>query len=410
MLVIVISFLLPLLIKEFRESRALYAVIVFAISVRHLLVFSGEHFTWPGVIETDAMMFHLLAIELVQSGNYYLGIGSDFYINMLGGVYELFGPSRLIGAETSILAFVISVMFFVKLITITEQDEYVISLVILFSLLPTMILLTSTTLRESWQVMAFIAAVYWGFRYRKNPRLQYLVLMLFFSMVMALFHKALIFMGIILVLTIILWPGKKQENSEYQMAKTGVIIISIISAVVIVFLIVANSLGGSYGGEVITAVVKGNILEYISHYHEILQNHHGRASFDVNIDASSWGALMVSWLKVYSYYLFSPFPWQLQNFMDGYAFIEAFTRLLLILAAIYAGIRGNSQSKYNIFLLLFIYFMMTALWSLGTANYGQAIRHHLLTNWILLLTGGPLIIGYIMQNILKSRQQENLNN
>jgi len=215
-------------------------------------------------------------------------------------------------------------------------------------------------------------------------------------------------MSISLVLTIVLWPGKIQPKSEYQWAKTGAIIISTVSVVTVGLLIVADSLGGSYGGEVITAVVKGNILEYISHYHGILDKYNGRASFDVGLDASSWVALMGSWVKVYLYYLFSPFPWQVQNLLDGYAFIEAFVRMLLIVATIYTGIRRNYHYKYYIFQLLFIYFIMTALWSFGTANYGQAIRHHLLTNWILLLTGGPLVFSYIMRNVSRIRQQRNL--
>ena len=408
--IIILSFILPLLLKEFRENRTLYIVAILAISIRHILVFYSEYIPLPSITETDAMMFHTFAIELTETGNYYFGIGSDFYINMLGRVYDLFGSSRWLGAEISILAFVISMMLFVKIIKMIGQADYQIPMVVIFSFLPTMILLTSLTLRESWQLLAFMAAVYWGFRYRRDSNLLYLFLMLVFSLAMALFHKALIFMAIILVLTIVLWPGKVQSKSEHEWVKTGAIIVSMISIVVVGFLVVANSLGGSYGGEVITAVVKGDILEYISHYHGILDQYSGRASFEVGLDASSWGALMVSWIKVYYYYLFSPFPWQVQNFLDVYAFVEAFTRLLLIVATIYTGIRGASHYKYYIFQLLFIYFMMTALWSLGTANYGQAIRHHLLTNWILLLTGGPLVFGYIMRNILRIRQQETLIN
>jgi hypothetical protein len=408
--IFIFSLIIPLLLREFRENRTLYIVAILAIGVRYILVFSSEYISLPGITETDAKMFHTWAIELTETGNYYLGIGSDFYINMLGRAYDLFGPSRLLGAEINILAFVISMMFFVKLIKMIGQAEYQIPLLIIFSLLPTMIMITSITLRESWQLLTFIAAVYWGFRYRSESKLIYFLLMVIFSFAMALFHKALIFMAIFLVLTIVLWPGRLQMKSEHQWAKTGAIIIAIISAVAVGFLVVANSLGGGYGGEVITAVVKGNILEYISQYHGILDKYNARASFDVGLDASSWGALMVSWIKVYFYYLFSPFPWQVQNLLDGYAFVEAFTRLLLIVASIYTGIRGNSQYKYYIFQLLFIYFMMTALWSLGTGNYGQAIRHHLLTNWILLLTGGPLVLGYIMRNILRIRQQETLIN
>ena len=40
--------------------------------------------------------------------------------------------------------------------------------------------------------------------------------------------------------------------------------------------------------------------------------------------------------------------------------------------------------------LLIIYFVVTATWSLGTTNYGQAFRHNSITDWILAMV---LVIG-----------------
>jgi len=37
------------------------------------------------------------------------------------------------------------------------------------------------------------------------------------------------------------------------------------------------------------------------------------------------------------------------------------------------------------YLLLVLYLLMTMVWSLGTTNYGQAIRHHILSNWLLIV-------------------------
>jgi len=37
------------------------------------------------------------------------------------------------------------------------------------------------------------------------------------------------------------------------------------------------------------------------------------------------------------------------------------------------------------YLVLVLYLLMTFIWSLGTTNYGQAIRHHVLSNWLLIV-------------------------
>ena len=34
---------------------------------------------------------------------------------------------------------------------------------------------------------------------------------------------------------------------------------------------------------------------------------------------------------------------------------------------------------------LAVYFAMTLIWNVGTTNHGQALRHHIMTDWILLL-------------------------
>src|SRR3712207_9003158 len=43
-------------------------------------------------------------------------------------------------------------------------------------------------------------------------------------------------------------------------------------------------------------------------------------------------------------------------------------------------------------LLLVSYFMLAGMWALGTINYGTAFRHHVTTNWILVLVGGPALL------------------
>lgn len=43
------------------------------------------------------------------------------------------------------------------------------------------------------------------------------------------------------------------------------------------------------------------------------------------------------------------------------------------------------------FLLLLIFLVTSFMWSSGTFNFGTAVRHHILTNWILLILAGEAI-------------------
>ena len=83
------------------------------------------------------------------------------------------------------------------------------------------------------------------------------------------------------------------------------------------------------------------------------------------------------------------------NAKDVYALTEGLLRVVFLVAAVAAvmGRRPRSPRGHGI-LLLAIYVSLTCVWAVGTTNYGQAIRHHLLTKWIILLLGYPLIANF----------------
>jgi hypothetical protein len=115
------------------------------------------------------------------------------------------------------------------------------------------------------------------------------------------------------------------------------------------------------------------------------------------MDMSSLGSLIKTASLVYIYYLFAPFPWQITNWLDIYAFTESLLRFILILFSIISWYRVKGLQRSIWGLLLIIYFSMTLLWSTGTVNYGTSIRHHLLTNWIIVMLGGSELIEFLAQ-------------
>jgi hypothetical protein len=44
---------------------------------------------------------------------------------------------------------------------------------------------------------------------------------------------------------------------------------------------------------------------------------------------------------------------------------------------------------------------MTFLWAIGTVNYGTSIRHHVLTNWIIIILGGLGLIDFVVRQFRK---------
>lgn len=115
-----------------------------------------------------------------------------------------------------------------------------------------------------------------------------------------------------------------------------------------------------------------------------------QTAFISTISDSSIPAFITTYLHVYIEYLIAPFIFQVNSLLSLLAYAESVLRILLIASSI-IFLKRNPQ----ISILFLIYLAITGMWALGVVSYGAAIRHHIQTNWILVLLGVPIISGYL---------------
>jgi hypothetical protein len=106
-----------------------------------------------------------------------------------------------------------------------------------------------------------------------------------------------------------------------------------------------------------------------------------RASYGVVVDTSSLTNVLITTPLVLLHYFLQPFPQNIANLYDFVAFIEVTVRVS-ILCYLYKNRRFLSKENC---LLLFFYCAAFFLWAVGTTNWGTAQRHHITTNWMLIL-------------------------
>jgi len=129
------------------------------------------------------------------------------------------------------------------------------------------------------------------------------------------------------------------------------------------------------------------VLAAIGKYRDEVNQGRPDTLYRAAIDTSSPGAALSSFPSFYAHYLFAPFPWQVRNAKDLYASAEGALRLALAVLAV-AGLWFAARgARYPASLLLFLFVAMTLMWSIGTTNYGQGLRHHVLTHWLLVALG-----------------------
>ena len=76
-------------------------------------------------------------------------------------------------------------------------------------------------------------------------------------------------------------------------------------------------------------------------------------------------------------YFIQPLPSNIDTFGDYIAFFENILRIAFIAFCIFFSFNKDVPNR-KIFILLFLNFLLLELvWSIGTVNYGTAIRHHI---------------------------------
>jgi hypothetical protein len=135
-----------------------------------------------------------------------------------------------------------------------------------------------------------------------------------------------------------------------------------------------------------------NLLRSVKRFRAASMSQFGRATYGIPLDTTSFVTVVYSGLKFYFYYLFAPFFWQVESLTDLYASSESILRMILIFFALKQWHKAVGENRSLLGLMLVLFFSMTLMWAMGTTNYGTALRHNVLTYWILVLAGVPLLM------------------
>ena len=114
---------------------------------------------------------------------------------------------------------------------------------------------------------------------------------------------------------------------------------------------------------------------------------HGRTSYLVGVRFDSLLDLLAFAPIGAVYFLFAPFPWQIESVLDIPVMIEGMTNILYALAGI-VGIATALKRDRVLAIGLGTFFVLgVTLYGFGTANFGTATRHRQMFSWVLFIFG-----------------------
>ena len=322
-------------------------------------------------------------------------LGSDFYQSLLASVYDIFGISIWLGQSFSIVFFAISCVLLVWFAQALRLNNVFIGLaLLLFGLLPSSLLFGSLTLRETFMTAFLMLGVYAAFSaiyetHRQRQWKLYAWATVAF-LAMGVFHMILLIYAI--MISTLLFLVLYAQKASWQKTLVQMVVCSI--GVGVLFVLVKEVLPVDLNDDYFAMLriqINGEVIPIphaISVYHQSINSTGAATQYDAALEFTSWGKMFLVFIYSYAFYLGWPVTGDYSQLSTWVLMAEAIFRLLGIVAIVLLA-RKNKQWYW----LILVYISLTFLWNIGTSNHGQALRHHFMTEWILVLG----LLSYIQQ-------------
>lgn len=362
-------------------TRNNFVALIFSFLVLEVFTFINSFVTNLKGGSVDAERFQDLATEWSRTGEWQFAINAEFYIQFLGIIYWIFGPSEFMGAQFGIFAVIVACLYFVKInweLGVTTPSVAILA----FLLWPSFLLRVTTTMREPYMVLLLVLTAYYLIVYQK--RRQNLDLVKLFSVLLfsVLFHKATAVLFVAVVFYIVFFVMKQQAptlSSKTFYIRVGIILLTFGGGALSVLMF------SELRGLKPAIALLTSDTEYMAQVIDYKKGREFRATYDAALDVSSPVNFFISAPKTFLYYMCYPFPWKIQTPIDVLASLEGLIRFAAMgLIFWYSFVRNKFPIAARPLFVLGILFC--CIWAAGTANYGTASRHHVTTNWIFIIS------------------------
>lgn len=359
------------------DNKLFYSLILIVLVHQIALIFNVFIKPLPGA-SGDAIAFSEHAVLILEKNNFTLTYGSALYENLIAVLYKFFGQSYLMLSELVLLCFSYSCLAFIRLLERLNINNKHIPL-LFYGLLPSSVIHLSIPLREVFELTFLIITFNCLYDFISSKKIRYLFKAVLPIIFLALIHKAMIILlfGLLCFFIFIFLKDSLNLNKYLLYLST-----------IIVFLWSLKFTNYFDQGFIQTIIDFRNSTDF------------GDMTYIANINNSLLG-LFFGFSSIYIHYMMGPFIWDSRNIFDLVASFESLLRIYILLRMLYFYFNKNIiySFKKELSILLGLYFIITIFWSLGTTNYGTAVRHHVLDWWIICI-----FIGYLnnLKNLKKN--------
>ncbi len=374
-------------------SRILYV----ALSLRVLVILIGHYIVPLPDSTKDAAGLDDLAWSYGKDG--FLNALSNFNLNsryfhsqIIGIFYSLFGRSILISQSLSLiigLGIIFLAWFYAKKIW---DDLTAKKIAWILAIFPSQILYSVLPLKDIYMSFFLLIAMIGIFHWVKEESNKYLFVASAGFILATLFHGALV-LGLIVFLSLIVLINFKNFFKSIRLLHLNIsaLIISILS----IYILQIFFLNKIY----IPKIGYFEDINYSLILNELNARMIGESSYGnwaIITGNSSIGEVFYKIILRIFYFLFSPFPWNVEKLSHIIGMIDGFV-YLIIFYFILLNLKNTWKDPFlKIILIILICYIF--IFALGVSNFGSALRHR--TKFIveMLILAGPLIPTFVLSN------------
>jgi hypothetical protein len=358
-------------IKKIEINKIIALGFFFRLSIS----FYNNFYTLP-MASADAITFHQSAILKLSNLSFLENIMNGWiYTSFLALLYFFLTPSILIASISSCILWLLSSFVLNKifnLLEVSHTNKLIAFAVYIF--MPSSIIFTSIPLRESMELLIINLYIMYVILIIQNNKLIFFPILILLSALLFMLHSALmlftfftsIFLLVVLSMKVINYFYKKELLFLYYFYTFFTLY-----SLTIIFLHVLD-------------ILPINII------FEFLQLKISNYQMNIPISRTTYlYTVLVDNIFVYLFnslyfYFFYPMPYHIQNFYDFIYCVENIIRIGLLGFIVYNFFYLRKKNSILIIILL-IYIILEMMWAIGTANWGTAARHHVVSYGLLVI-------------------------
>lgn len=345
------------------------AIAFIALGLVLRLAFAAANAFWLRLPHQDA--FHRVAAEIAAGLPASRSSLAFAYSKVLGFIYSVTGPHEIVGYAASALAWTGAALALNAMLRILGAAPIArLAALLIFALTPSSIWFGSVIMRDVYQLLFVNLMIVGALRIGVERDYDAAVPMVLAGAALAFLHNGLVPWTILVGWTVLGWVLVLHRPRVLRQA--------LVALLVLALTVFSAAMFTRYGYD-----IAGGVSAASSDYREsVVRAMQPRTEFQLFGDLAGSGGLVGVFVGLLQYML-EPLPWQVRGLGDLGVMAENWLRLLFIGMALWALVTDRTRRAPLLF-LLFAYCCLEGIWSLGTAAWGTAIRHHLPASGILL--------------------------